>query len=247
MNILITGSDGFIGKNLFNDLLINTHHNVFPFTKEHPFEDLEKYISKIDIVFHFAGINKALENYNFEKVNVGLTKKLCRVLEKSQNKTLIYASSTQAKLDNNYGRSKKKSEEICLNLEKKFRNKVYIMRLPGIFGIGCKPNYNSVVSTFCFNAVNDIELKILDPKKEIELLYVSELNNQLISFIENIGIKNHKFLEIKNKHKISIENLALIIKNFKNIPNEQIFQDEKEKLEMNLYKTYKSFKNKIKE
>ena len=247
MNILITGSDGFIGKNLFNDIINKTNHNVFPFTRGDQFEDLEKIILEIDIVFHFAGINKSLENNDFEKVNVGFTKKLCSILEKSQKTSLIYASSTQAKLDNFYGRSKKKSEEICLNLEKKFRNKVYIMRLPGIFGIGCKPNYNSVVSTFCFNAVNDIELKILDPKKEIELLYVSELNNQLISFIENIGTKNDNFLEIKNKHKINIENLALIIKNFKNIPNEQIFQDEKEKLEMNLYKTYKSFKNKTKE
>ena len=177
MNILITGSDGFVGKNLFNDLLINTNHNVFPFTKAHLFEDLEKSISRIDIVFHFAGINKALENCDFEKVNVGLTKRLCRVLEKSQNTTLIYASSTQAKLDNNYGRSKKKSEEICLNQEKIFGNKVYIMRLPGIFGIGCKPNYNSVVSTFCFNSANEIELKIVEPKKEIELLYQAIENN----------------------------------------------------------------------
>tara|TARA_A100001388_G_scaffold228101_1_gene179614 strand:- start:118 stop:861 length:744 start_codon:yes stop_codon:yes gene_type:complete len=247
VNILITGSDGFIGKNLFNDIINKTNHKVFPFTREHNFEDLEKVILKIDIVFHFAGINKSAENNDFEKVNVGFTKKLCSILGKSKNTSLIYASSTQAKLDNYYGRSKKKSEEICLNLEKKFRNKVYIMRLPGIFGIGCKPNYNSVVSTFCFNTANDIELKIFDPKKEIELLYVSDLNNQLISFIENIGINNHKFLEIKNKHKITIENLALLIKNFKNITNEKIFLDEKEKLEINLYKTYKSFKNKTKE
>ena len=247
MNILITGSDGFIGKNLFNDIINKTNHNVFPFTRGDQFEDLEKIILEIDIVFHFAGINKSLENNDFEKVNVGFTKKLCSILEKSQKTSLIYASSTQAKLDNYYGRSKKKSEEICLNLEKKFRNKVYIIRLPGILGKGCKPNYNSVVSTFCFNTVNNIELEIVDPKKEIELLHISELNNQLISFIENIGTKNDNFLEIKNKHKINIENLALIIKNFKNIADEQKFINKKETLEMNLYKTYKSFKNRIKE
>ena len=242
MNILITGSDGFIGKNLFYDLLINTNHNVFPFTKAHLFEDLEKSISRIDIVFHFAGINKALENCDFEKVNVGLTKRLCRVLEKSQNTTLIYASSTQAKLDNNYGRSKKKSEEICLNQEKIFGNKVYIMRLPGIFGIGCKPNYNSVVSTFCFNSANEIELKIVEPKKEIELVYISDLNKQLINFIENKKICKRNFLEIHNKHKITIENLALVIKSFKKITNEEIFQDRSKRFEKNLYQTFKSFK-----
>ena len=91
--------------------------------------------------------------------------KFCFILKNYQDKRLIYFSSIQALQDNYYGKSKKKGEEICLNLAKYSGNKINILRLPGVFGKNCKPNYNSVVATFCYNVTNNIKLKIIDKEK----------------------------------------------------------------------------------
>ena len=178
MNILVTGSKGFIGKNLVRYLRLNSEHNIFEFSREDLLEDLEKIINKIDIVFHLAGLNKETINEDFKKVNNNLTKKLCKVLEKNINTKIYYASSIQAESNNEYGRSKKECEKFIIELNNFHKNKIAILRLPGIFGMGCKPNYNSVVATFCFNVLNRIELNIIEPNKEIELVFIEDLCEQ---------------------------------------------------------------------
>ena len=111
MNILVTGSNGFLGKSLIKYLKNNTNHSIHEFAKNNKLEDLENIISNIDIVFHFAGINKTTEKINFEKVNVALTKEICRIVSKNPKTKLFFASSIQAIDDNNYGKSKKKAEQ----------------------------------------------------------------------------------------------------------------------------------------
>ena len=134
MNILVTGSKGFIGRNFVNFLRFKTSHNVFEFSRNNTFTELENLILVIDKVFHFAGSNNNKDINDLEKVNVALTKKLCEVLKNNPNTDLYYASSIQALLNNSYGLSKKKAEDICIELEQVYKNKVYILRLPGIFG-----------------------------------------------------------------------------------------------------------------
>ena len=239
MNILVTGSNGFLGKSLIKYLKNNTHHKIHEFSKDDKLSDLEKLILKIDIVFHFAGVNQTSDKINFEKINVGLTKKICKIIQKNRNTTLFYASSIQANYDNHYGISKRKAEKICLNLQKHFQNKVYILRLPGIFGVGSKPNYNSVVATFCFNTVNKIKLKIIEPEKEIDLLFIEDLCSQLNDLMNKRYSGN--FVKFKNVKKISVGELASTIKTFENNNHSIKLSNSKDLLKKNLYKTYISF------
>ena len=239
MNILVTGSNGFLGKSLIKYLKNNTNHTIHEFSKEDKLSDLGKLISKIDIVFHFAGVNQTSDKINFEKINVGLTKKICKIIRKNHNTTLFYASSIQANYDNDYGISKRKAEKICLNLQKNFQNKVYILRLPGIFGVGSKPYYNSVVATFCYNTVNKIKLNIIEPEKEIDLLFVEDLCRQLNDLMHKKF--SGDFVKFKNVKKISVGELASTIKTFENNNHSIKLSNSKDLLKKNLYKTYISF------
>ena len=238
MNILITGSKGFIGKNFTRYLKANSKHNIFEFSREDLFEDLEKIIYKIDILFHFAGLNKITVHENFEKANTEFTKKLCQILKKNIKTKIYYASSTQAEKDNEYGRSKRECENILLELKNCNKNEIAILRLPGIFGMGCKPNYNSVVATFCFNTVNNISLNIIEPNKEIELVFIEDLCQQLAFLIENNSYQNI-YVKIENIHKVTIDYLAKKIINLKNISSTTVIKNE---LEKKLYKTFLSYK-----
>lgn len=239
MNILITGSNGFLGKSLIKYLKKNTIHIIHEFSKDDKLSDLEKLISKIDIVFHFAGVNQTSDKINFEKINVGLTKKICKIIRKNPNTKLFYASSIQANYDNDYGISKRKAEKICLNLQKNFQNKVYILRLPGIFGVGSKPYYNSVVATFCYNTVNKIKLNIIEPEKEIDLLFVEDLCRQLNDLMNKKFAGD--FVKFKNVKKISVGELASTIKTFQNNNHNIKLSNSKDLLKNNLYKTFISF------
>ena len=177
--ILITGSNGFIGRNLSEYLSEFTNHYIYRFNRNNNLSELEFLIKEVDLVFHLAGVNRPKDTEDFKKINVGLTKRICEYLKHSNKTRLFYFSSIQVLQNNNYGKSKKEGEEICLNLAKNFNNKVNIMRLHGVFGKNCKPNYNSVVATFCHNVVNNIELKIINDQKKIELLYIEDFCNQL--------------------------------------------------------------------
>ena len=175
MNILVTGSKGFIGTNLVQYLRKNTNHTVFEFSRDDLLEDLENSINFIDIVFHLAGLNKETKNETFKNVNIKLTKKLCKILRKNCKTKIIYASSIQINQNNEYGKSKKECENIIINLQKTNRNKVYILRLPGIFGMGCRPNYNSVVATFCYKIINNQSFDIIEGSKKLHLIYIDDL------------------------------------------------------------------------
>ena len=238
MNILVTGSKGFIGRNLVSYLKSNSKHNIIEFSRDDLLEDLEKIIDKIDIVFHLAGLNKKTINEDFEKANNKLTKKLCKILEKNINTKIYYASSTQAVMNNEYGMSKKECEQIIIKLNNHNKNKIAILRLPGIFGMGCKPNYNSVVATFCFNVLNRITLNIIEPKKEIEIVFIEDLCDQLAFLIEKNDYQN-TYIKIDNINKITDDCLAKKIRNFQNISCPSQIKNDFEK---KLYKTFSTFK-----
>jgi UDP-2-acetamido-2,6-beta-L-arabino-hexul-4-ose reductase len=213
MNILITGSDGFIGKNLFYKLSEYNKFNILTINKKTSRKRMESNLLNADIIFHLAGINKeTLPQYNYEN-NFNFTNDICCFLKKNKKNTkIIYASTTQVKLNNVYGKSKLKAEKILLNYKKKTNADLIIYRLPNVFGKWSKPSYNSVVSTFCYNISRKKNIIVTEPNKKIKLLYIDDL---LDSFLSNI--KNKKkdiFIKIKNTYTLSLLELSKLIKSF---------------------------------
>ena len=235
--ILITGSNGFIGSNFSDYLKEYSGYKIYGFNRNNDLSELPNLVKKVDLILHLAGVNRPKNIEDFKTNNVELTTKICSILKNHPNKRLIYFSSIQALQDNNYGRSKKEGEEICLNLAKYSGNNVNILRLPGVFGKNCKPNYNSVVATFCYNLTNNIELNIVDKEKEISLVYVRDICNQLINLIQNPN--NMNFINVDSIFRIKIIQLAKIIKSFKNGNIDSLNEYEKK-----LFMTYLTYKNK---
>jgi UDP-2-acetamido-2,6-beta-L-arabino-hexul-4-ose reductase len=166
INVLIIGSDGFLGKNLSFSLL-EKNINLLKIKKKTSSNIIKNFLLEADLIFFFAGVNRPKKNESYRQ-NHQLVQKICNILIKKRIKrTIVYSSSSQILVDNPYGKSKKKSEEILMKYSKKLKSKLYIYRLPNIFGKWSKPNYNSVVSTFCYNVSRQKKIFVSDPKKKI--------------------------------------------------------------------------------
>jgi len=208
--VLVTGSEGFIGKNLVVRLQELDNVVIKSFDKEDNMETLKKFLRESDFIFHLAGVNRPENLEEFEKVNVGLTKTLIELLEEIDKKIpVVITSSIQAELDNPYGKSKKMAEDELIKYAKKNIVPVYICRLPNVFGKWSRPNYNSVVSTFCYNINHNLDIMIPDPKKELELVYIDEVVEEFVKLLLRKD-RNFKecFYSINKTFKITLKELA---------------------------------------
>lgn len=240
MQVLITGSNGFIGKNLvvrLNEMGVRTFH----YTRENVVEDLPRLIKKSDFIIHLAGENRPDDEEKFDIVNFGLTESICEAIRfVSKSVPIIFASSTQAKIDNAYGRSKLKAEILLKNLEIDTGNPVYIYRLPGVFGKFCKPNYNSVVATFCHNISREIPIVVNDPSSTINLVYIDDVVREFVSIVQNDGnIK--KETTIFPEYEITLDKLVDQLKCFRNSRESLISERVGTGLVRKLYSTFVSY------
>jgi UDP-2-acetamido-2,6-beta-L-arabino-hexul-4-ose reductase len=174
--VLVTGSEGFIGKNLVERLVRQSDLEVLCYDVGVNDGNLLEFLGVADVVYHLAGVNRPPDSSAHEKVNAGLTSAIGEHLLTLERKPLVVlSSSTQATLDNPYGLSKLKAEEALAAFAKESGAPVRIFRLPGVFGKWCRPNYNSVVATFCHNIANGLPITVSDPAKEIQLVYVDDV------------------------------------------------------------------------
>ena len=199
MNIVITGANVFIGKNFIATLetISDGRNNLYPFLKKEKINlfkydiDTEKslldeYCEKADFVFHLAGVNRPKNEEDFMKGNFGFTSELLNALEKYSNKApILITSSIQAALDNPYGKSKKAGEELMFNYSNKTHSKVFVFRLPNVFGKWCRPNYNSAVATFCNNIAHDLPITVNDPNVIMNLVYIDDVIDAFIKALNN--------------------------------------------------------------
>ena len=239
--ILITGADGFIGKNLCHDDELIRKYEILKFCRNDDLNFLEKLLKKSLFVIHLAGENKADSEIQFKKNNFQLTRSLCKILlEKKINIPIIFSSTIHVNKNTFYGKSKKLAENELKKLSLKNGNPILIMRLPGIFGKWSKPNYNSVVSTFCFNIANKKKSEIVDPKKLINLLYIDDL---ILNIKKNINKSFHglRIKEFKTLYKISINNLYNKIQNFYNARNGCLPLNISKGLDKKLYATFLTY------
>ena len=240
MNVLVTGSNGFIGKNLivrFNELGISFEE----FTRRDSTKDLQGLIKKSDFVIHLAGENRPEDENDFEVVNSGLTSLICdeiRLIEK--NIPIILASSMQAERDNLYGKSKLSAEIAIKNLTNDTGNSSYIYRLPGVFGKWCKPNYNSVVATFCHNISHDLPIQVNDPFFELSLVYVDDVIEEFVKVIQGER-DDEKAPSVQPEYKIKLGDLSTQIQNFKESRDSFITERVGSGIVRKLYSTYLSY------
>lgn len=215
MRVLVTGANGFIGKNLLIHLQEKKTIEIVTLLKNEPASSLSSKLDGVDFVFHLAGINRPLEEKEFIAGNTNLTKDLCAAIKKTGRKIpVIYTSSAQAEIQNAYGASKKDAENALVELHSETGSLVYIYRLPNVFGKWCRPNYNSAVATFCHNIANGLPVTINDPKAEVKLVYVDDVVKAFVKIMEELPVLSN-FPEVHPVYKVTVGELVKEIQSFR--------------------------------
>lgn len=240
--ILVTGSKGFIGKNLIYHLKNNGYTEIFQFDIDSDKALLHEYAQKCEFVFHLAGVNRPKEEKEFMEGNFGFTSELLKLLKKYNNKAdILTTSSIQAELNNPYGKSKKATEDLLFNYSKETGTKVLVYRLSNIFGKWCRPNYNSVVATFCYNIARNLEIKISCPEIKLTLSYIDDVLEEFLAALNSKETRSGNFCDVKIKNEITLKELADILYSFKENRDTLIMPSLKSKFHRALYATYLSY------
>lgn len=185
MNVLITGANGFIGRNLAAHLRERADVNIIALVREDGAAELAAMVAGADFIFHLAGVNRPQHDAEFEQGNTGLTQSLADAVRATGRRIpIVYTSSIQAERDNPYGSSKRGAEEALHALAAERENPVHVFRLPNVFGKWSRPNYNSAVATFCHNIVNDLPIQISNPDAEIALVYIDDVVEAFLAILD---------------------------------------------------------------
>ena len=242
MRVMITGADGFIGKNLLLHFQELDMVECVSFTRDNSISELPKLLGGVDWVFHLAGVNRSMSVGEFSTGNVGLTKSLCAAIKATGRPIpVVFASSIQADQDNDYGISKRAAEEALLALRKEAGNRVFIYRLPNVFGKLARPNYNSAVATFCHNITRDIPIQIDDPSAIIKLVYIDDVVESFKGLLAEESNKQDCFVEVSQKYDITVGQLAEQLYRIKASRVNLISEPVGEGIIRALYSTYVSY------
>ncbi len=186
--ILVTGSEGFLGKNLLLHLRERSDIDLRVFSRSDNSAFLDELVKGADFIFHLAGVNRPEDPAEFETGNAGLTRALVAAALRNSGAgnrpTIVFASSTQATLENPYGQSKQLAEECVFGYGQQSLADVHVFRLPNVFGKWARPNYNSAIATFCHNIARDLPIEIRDPQAPLSLVYVDDLMAQFLRIVE---------------------------------------------------------------
>ncbi len=243
--ILVTGANGFIGNNLVVRLSELANITVSTFVRSDDIAQLAQLVSEADAVVHLAGENRPNDEAAFSQVNAGLTSALCDAIRQECATTgrhvpLVLSSSTQAEKDNPYGRSKLTAELTMQALAQTTGNPCVVFRLPGVFGKWCKPNYNSVVATFCHNLARDLPIQISDPASALRLVYVDDVVNALLNVLEAPS-PGYTQASVEPVYTITLGELAAQIRAFADCRSTLMSERVGTGLVRALYATYVSY------
>ena len=271
MKILVTGAKGFVGKNLcaalnnikdgkdrrFPDLTIDA---VFEYDIDSTPEELDRFCKDCDFVFNLAGVNRPQNQEEFMAGNFGFASTLLDTLKKHGNSCpVMLSSSIQATLagrfgTSEYGKSKKAGEELFFDYSKETGAKVLVYRFPNLFGKWCRPNYNSAVATFCNAFANDLPYTVNDPSVELELLYIDDLVDEMISAlkgeehhcefdgVETVLCEDGRYCAATVTHKVTLGEIVELLKSFADQPRTLMIPEiPSGSFAKKLYSTYLSY------
>lgn len=271
MNILITGSAGFVGKNLVENLKnIRDGKNrtrpgleigeIYEYDLGSTRDDLERYCASCDFVFHLAGVNRPKDPSGFRTGNVDLTRTLLETLEEKENRCpVMISSSVQATLsgrfgDSEYGRSKLAAEEAVIAHGEKTGAKTLVYRFPNLAGKWCLPNYNSAVATFCHNIARDLPITVNDPSVELEILFIDDLVEEMFDALEGrehrcefdgvtaVAAEDGRYCFAPRSHRATLGRIVELLRTFHDEPQTLMMpRIAPGSFEKKLYSTYLSY------
>lgn len=271
MKILVTGSNGFVGKNLVWNLKeIRDGKNrtrpeiyiaeIYEYDIDSTKEDLEKACSSCDFVFNLAGVNRPKDQKEFMEGNFSFASTLLDTLRKYKNTCpVMLSSSAQASLtgrfgNSEYGKSKLAGEELFLRYAEETGTKVLIYRFPNLFGKWCRPRYNSAVATFCHAVANNEEFTVNDRSTELELLYIDDLLNEMLDALEGkehrcefdglevLPSDSGRYCYVPVTHKSTLGEIVDLLYSFKDMPNSLYIPSiPPDSFAKKLYSTYLSY------
>lgn len=243
MKVLITGANGFVGKNLTAHLKTIGKDELMLYDIDTDEKLLSKYAGSCDFVFHLAGINRPKNDEEFMQGNFGFTGKLLDALKASGNKApIVTTSSIQAAYDNPYGKSKKAGEDLLFEYGKETGAQVIIFRLPNVFGKWSRPNYNSAVATFCYNISRNLPIQVNDADPLMRLVYIDDLLNELVLCMKSeMHVGDDGFAYVPTVHEIHLKRIPELLYGFKEMRQNLKVPDFADGFEKKLYSTYLSF------
>lgn len=242
MKILVTGANGFVGKNLISQLKNIGYSNIYEVTRETDSLTLEKYVKDCQFVFHLAGINRPKEIRDFTEGNEGFTKKLLQLLKNYNNKSpIVFSSSIHAEKDDPYGNSKRACEELLFSYSRETGVEVFIYRLPNLFGKWCRPNYNSVVATFCYKIARNEPIEIHDRETVLTMCYIVDVLDEFIEALNGEPVMDGKFCVVPVTHTIKLGELADKLYSFKASRESLILPSLEKDFDRALYSTFLSY------
>jgi len=240
MKVLITGSDGFIAKNLRERLQREDNIKLYLFSKEDSLEILQAYLKEVDFVYHLAGVNRPKDTQEFYTGNSDLTKFIVDNLKQANKKVpIVLSSSIQALQDNDYGKSKLAAENVVLEYSKSFDTKCYVFRLPNVFGKWSKPNYNSVVSTWCYNISHDKEIQVNDENYKLNLVYIDDVVEEFVQCL--FDKKESGYCDVNTSYVKTLGEIRDLLIEFKNNRTSLVIPNVGHGFERALYATYLSY------
>jgi len=248
VKVLITGANGFVGKNLQLHLAERQDVEVVCFTREHSAAQMPALLQGVDFVFHLAGINRPQDPAEFATGNADLTQALCDAIAGVAKATgkkvpVVYTSSTQAARDNPYGLSKRTAEDALFALQHEHGVTVHVFRLPNVFGKWCKPNYNSAVATFCHNIARDLPIQINDPAAPVTLVYLDDVIERFVQLMDGADttVDAGGFVAVTPQYTSTVDELAGLIQTFKDSRQTLMSERVGTGLVRALYATYVSY------
>ncbi len=243
MKVLVTGARGFIGKNLCTVLENMEDIELLKFSHDDDLGSLRNVAGDVGFVFHLAGVNRPKDEKEFQEGNLGFTETLLGVLENAGNTPgFVFASTIQAKLDNPYGKSKKAAEDAVFSWAKRTMAKAVVYRLPNVFGKWCRPNYNSVVATWCHAVAHGKPLRIDDPQKELTLVYIDDVVQEFLNALQGKpAIDDEGYGTVERKYQVRLQDIADAIISFRDSRQNLVLPDFSDDFTRALYGTYLSY------